>query len=224
MSAARPKCRVFLTFAGLLAIVILSLGIFQSLASWLCLRFMTGLSIVGIYLAAESWLNASAEPKYRGRILAVYAVTTLIGMALGQTIVGLIELELLFQICAIVLLLSLLPLGLFCDVEPKRPEFSPSGFGDVLALPRFVTIAISSLPRVLCIRIYDPLKKLSAEYRSSVYVNLLARKKLRASRSSLSYSSPDIRLGKKCIRYSFLVSGMPDLSYSHKVIVKIRYL
>jgi len=134
--------RVFLSFTGVLAIVVLILGLYQSLFSWLCLRFITGLSVVGIVLAAESWLNASTEPGNRGKTLSVYAVTTLFGMALGQMIVGFIDFEQLFQVCAILLLMSLIPIGLFCNGEPEHPKFYPPSFKDVFVLPRFVTVAI----------------------------------------------------------------------------------
>lgn len=141
--------RVFLTFSALMAIVILSLGIFQNVFAWLILRFLTGLSIVAVYLTAESWLNASAVAKYRGRILSYYAFVSLLGVGLGQTLAGLLSFEDLLQVCAIIMLLSLFPIGLFCSEEPVSPEFVRARWADLNEIPAFVVIAIV-LSAIMC--------------------------------------------------------------------------
>lgn len=141
--------RVFLTFSALMAIVILSLGMFQNVFAWLILRFLTGLSIVAVYLTAESWLNASAVAKHRGRILSYYALVSLLGVGLGQTLAGLLSFEDLLQVCAIIMLLSLFPIGLFCSEEPASPEFVRARWADLNEIPTFVVIAIV-LSAIMC--------------------------------------------------------------------------
>ncbi|MFT6751298.1 MAG: MFS family permease [Candidatus Azotimanducaceae bacterium] len=134
--------RIFLTFASLLAVVILSLGLSQDFLIWIALRFLTGLSIVAVYLAAESWLSASAKPRKRGKIFSYYALVSLLGIGIGQTLAGLSSFENLFQICAIIMLSSLIPVGLFCSEEPPLPIYTPSKISDIRELPVFVVSSI----------------------------------------------------------------------------------
>lgn len=134
--------RIFLTFAALLAVVILSLGLFQDILTWLALRFLTGFSIVAVYLSTESWLGASTAPQKRGKVFSYYALVSLLGIGIGQTLAGISSFETLFQICAIIMLSSLVPIGLFCTEEPPRPEYIRPKISDIKELPVFAVCAI----------------------------------------------------------------------------------
>lgn len=75
------------TFAALAAIAA-SAALAHALAvnpwSWLALRLMTGIALVGLYMVTESWLNSSVPRAYRVRIFGFYVMLTLVAMAAGQ--------------------------------------------------------------------------------------------------------------------------------------------
>lgn len=75
------------TFAGLAAIVA-SAALAHALAvnpwSWLALRLVTGIAMVGLYIVTESWLNASLPREHRVPIFGLYVMLTLVAMAAGQ--------------------------------------------------------------------------------------------------------------------------------------------
>jgi len=51
---------------------------------WALLRAATGLSMAGVYMTVESWLNAESAPQLRGRVMAAYLVALYLGNGLGQ--------------------------------------------------------------------------------------------------------------------------------------------
>lgn len=75
------------TFAGLAAIVA-SAALAHALAinpwSWLALRLLSGIAMVGLYMVTESWLNATLPRDQRVPIFALYVMLTLVAMAAGQ--------------------------------------------------------------------------------------------------------------------------------------------
>jgi len=75
------------TFAGLAAIVA-SAALAHALAinpwSWLALRLLTGIAMVGLYMVTESWLNATLSREQRVPVFGLYVILTLMAMAAGQ--------------------------------------------------------------------------------------------------------------------------------------------
>lgn len=51
---------------------------------WWLLRVLTGISMLGMYLAIESWLNNLATNENRGRLFAVYMTINLLALGSGQ--------------------------------------------------------------------------------------------------------------------------------------------
>ncbi len=110
--------RVFLTLAGLTAGALLALAKFQYVEVWITLRVLTGWCIAAIYATAESWINENAEDNVRGKMISVYVLVSLVGMAAGQLLFGMADLAYLFSLATILMLLALIPIGLFCDDQP----------------------------------------------------------------------------------------------------------
>lgn len=52
--------------------------------SWLLLRVITGVAVVGLYFTIESWLNAIAPDGRRAQLFAVYMIVNLGALALAQ--------------------------------------------------------------------------------------------------------------------------------------------
>jgi MFS family permease len=76
--------RAFAAFTALGVAAALAHGFVPVGLGWAPLRAITGLSMAGIYMTVESWLNADARPEQRGRVMAAYLVALYLGNALGQ--------------------------------------------------------------------------------------------------------------------------------------------
>ena len=75
--------RVFAAFASMASLSILVHAIIVNPYVWILGRFITGFSIIGIFIVVESWLNDRATNKTRGKVLSIYMIITFIGLGLG---------------------------------------------------------------------------------------------------------------------------------------------
>ncbi len=62
--------RVFAALASLASIAILLHSVFIDPYSWFCIRIITGISLSGIFVIMESWLNDKATNQTRGKYLS----------------------------------------------------------------------------------------------------------------------------------------------------------
>ena len=111
--------RSFTAFAAIAAVAAYSHDIFVYPWIWFALRLVTGISIVGLYIVIESWINATIPNAQRGRIFAIYMTLTLLAVATGPYLI-LVNGEFSFGIAAMLLTLGLLPIALTRVVEPIR--------------------------------------------------------------------------------------------------------
>ena len=81
---AAGHVRAFSAFAAVAATAVLVHTLTENAVVWLLLRFVTGASVVGLYMVIESWLNERSANQNRGRVFAVYQVISLLALALGQ--------------------------------------------------------------------------------------------------------------------------------------------
>ena len=79
--------RVFAALASLASIAILLHSVFLHPYSWFFIRIITGISLSGIYVIMESWLNDKSTNQTRGQLLGIYMIVTFVFVGLG---VGLI--------------------------------------------------------------------------------------------------------------------------------------
>ena len=75
--------RVFAAFASVASLSILIHAIFVNPYIWSIGRFLTGFSMLSIFVVVESWLNDRATNRTRGKVLSIYMVITFTGLALG---------------------------------------------------------------------------------------------------------------------------------------------
>ena len=112
--------RVFAALASLASIAILLHSVFLDPFSWFFIRIMTGVSLSGIYVIMESWLNDKSNNQTRGKILSLYMVITFIFVGLGQLLLNLsnpIKVD-LFILVSVLLSFSLLPILLSSTDQP----------------------------------------------------------------------------------------------------------
>ena len=67
--------RVFAALASLASIAILLHTVFLDPYSWFFIRILTGVSLSGIYIIMESWLNDKSTNETRGKLLSIYTVS-----------------------------------------------------------------------------------------------------------------------------------------------------
>jgi len=114
--------RVFSALASLASVAILVHAVAVEPLTWAVMRFLTGFAYAGLYIVAESWLNDRATNETRGKLLSVYMVVLLAGVALGQLLLNLADPGgvFLFLLTSVIISLALVPISL--TVSPA-PEF-----------------------------------------------------------------------------------------------------
>ena len=81
--------RVFAALASVASVTILLHSVYVEPAWWFLFRLLTGFCFSGLYLVAESWLNAISTNSNRGRLLAAYMFVVALGFIAGQFTVSL---------------------------------------------------------------------------------------------------------------------------------------
>ena len=133
--------RVFAALASLASIAILLHSIFLDPVSWFIIRIITGISLSGIYVIMESWLNDKSTNQTRGQLLGIYMIVTFVFVGLGLLLLNLSDPSKvdLFILVSILLSFALLPILLSKTDQPDitNPKYfsikefyilSPFGF------------------------------------------------------------------------------------------------
>ena len=131
---ARIGIRVFLF--GCIAtefVLFLLLPVFDSLTGWFVIRALMGMSSAGLFTASETWINAVAIDRTRGRVVAVYSMILSGSFALGPLIITVVGTEgwLPFAIGSVFIACAALPLLLAGRLSPAfegRSSFSVFAF------------------------------------------------------------------------------------------------
>ncbi len=139
--------RVFAALASLASIAILLHSVFLHPYSWFFIRIITGISLSGIYVIMESWLNNKANNETRGKLLSIYMIVTFVFVGLGQFLLNLSDPAKvdLFILVSILLSFSLLPILLSNTEQPTISDtkyftlkefyiLSPLGFVSALMI------------------------------------------------------------------------------------------
>jgi len=117
--------RVFAALASLASIAILLHSVFLDPFSWFIIRILTGISLSGIFIIMESWINDKSTNQTRGQMLSIYMIITFTFLGLGQFLLNLSEPAKvdLFILVSILLSFSLLPILLSIS---EAPSISPT--------------------------------------------------------------------------------------------------
>jgi len=161
--------RVFAAFASLASLSILIHALFVNPIIWTFARFITGFSLVSIFIVMESWLNDRANNRTRGQLLSIYMFITLIGLALGTLLLNFSSPEKYEPFILVSLLLSsaLIPILL---TKRKAPKFKKLGYIDVRGLYKTSPLATFSM---FCTGlIHSALFSLGAVYAASMNFTL----------------------------------------------------
>jgi len=136
--------RVFAAFASVASLSILLHAVFVNPLVWTFGRFLTGFSLVAIFIVMESWLNDRANNRTRGKLLSIYMLITLMGISLGSLLLNFSSPEKYEPFILISLLLSsaLIPILL---TKRKAPKFKKLGYIDIKGLYKTSPLATVSM-------------------------------------------------------------------------------
>ena len=114
--------RVFAAFASTASLSILIHAIFVNPIVWSFARFLTGISIVSIFIVVESWLNDRANNRTRGKLLSIYMFITFFSMAFGSLLLNISNPKNFepFILISLLLSMALVPILL---TKRKAPQF-----------------------------------------------------------------------------------------------------
>jgi MFS family permease len=119
-------------------VAFLLLPVFASTASWLVLRFVIGIAGGVLWICGDTWVNAVATERIRGRVVAIYGVAVTGGFSLGPLVVTLTGTEGFapFLVSSAIMLLSALPLLPVVGISPSLRGEQAGGLLHYFALAR----------------------------------------------------------------------------------------
>lgn len=122
--------RVFAALASLASGAVLLHALVVFPVTWGLTRFVSGMSIAGLVVVAESWLNDMSTNATRGKILGMYMIATMGGMTIGQFALrtGDVNGFGLFVFSSLLVSVSLIPVTLSASSNPPLsvPEALPT--------------------------------------------------------------------------------------------------
>jgi MFS family permease len=141
------RIRALAGFAAILATTALLLPLAPWPVFWIVIRAAAGACLAGLTLVIESWLNAVASSRQRGRVLAIYMIVFYGAFGGGQFLLSAYDpagFE-LFAVSAILLGMSLVPIVLTRTEAPKVAAPTPLNLSEMLRVsPLAVVGAIAS--------------------------------------------------------------------------------
>ncbi|QFT95236.1 putative MFS-type transporter YcaD (plasmid) [Roseovarius sp. THAF9] len=116
--------RAFISLAAIGTISALLLALDVGLYSWGGLRVLGGFCTTGMFMVAQSWLNAVTITNWRGRVMALFYISYTLGLAGGALLMRVVDIE---GTAALMLLAGLyaaavIPVGLTRLQQPAPPE------------------------------------------------------------------------------------------------------
>jgi MFS family permease len=112
--------RVFAALGSFMSAGLIALPLLTEPWAWTVLRVLIGFCMSGIYVAAESWLNAAATNDTRGKVLSAYMIAQTLGIigAQGLLTLGDAGTSVLFICASILVSVSFAPILLSATVVP----------------------------------------------------------------------------------------------------------
>ncbi|MCG6112828.1 MAG: MFS transporter [Paracoccus sp.] len=113
--------RVFAALGSLISAVLVLFAVEPHWISWTLLRFLIGFCFCGVYVTAESWLNAGSTNENRGQALSLYMIVQLLGIVVAQALLNVSDPAgyLLFIIPSVLVSLAFTPILLSAQPAPQ---------------------------------------------------------------------------------------------------------
>ena len=125
--------RAFAVYATITSITALIHAVAVDEYVWLITRLITGVSIAGLIIVTEAWLNSKAVNKNRGQIMAMYMITNYFAGGTGQLFIPFADPStyILFSVASIFFSLSLIPVLLTKFAAPEVYARNPVRMRDL---------------------------------------------------------------------------------------------
>ncbi len=122
--------RAFMIFSALIILSNAAVGAGVNPLAWVAARALYGFAICGMFIVGQSWLNDAVENRIRGRVMAIFYVSYIVGLGLGSFLMGWIDIEgaTAPMIGITFTALSILPVGLTRLRPPPPPESASVAF------------------------------------------------------------------------------------------------
>lgn len=119
--------RVFAALGSLISAALVFYPVMPDWMVWVGLRVVVGFSFAGVYITAESWLNASSTNETRGQALSAYMIMQMLGIIAAQAVVNLRDPGAfdLFAISSILVSLAFTPILLAATPAPAFDRITP---------------------------------------------------------------------------------------------------
>ena len=127
--------RVFAALGSLISAILVLYAAMPNWLAWTVLRFVIGFSFSGVYITAESWLNASSTNQTRGQALSAYMMMQMLGIILSQVLMNVGDPGgwILFVIPSVLVSLSFTPILLSTGPAPAFETMQRMGFRQLFA-------------------------------------------------------------------------------------------
>ncbi|MCB5200627.1 MFS transporter [Loktanella sp. TSTF-M6] len=142
--------RVFAALGSFMSAALIALPLLTEPWAWTVLRVLVGFCMSGIYVAAESWLNAAATNETRGKVLSAYMIAQTLGIigAQGPLTLGDAGTSVLFICASILVSVSFAPILLSAAVVPVVEVAKPMPLRDLFRGSPLGTVGIFLLGSV----------------------------------------------------------------------------
>jgi MFS family permease len=142
--------RVFAALGSFMSAALIALPLLTEPWAWTMLRIVVGFCMSGIYVAAESWLNAAATNENRGKVLSAYMIAQTLGIigAQGLLTLGDAGTSVLFICASILVSISFAPILLSAAPTPAVQVARPMPLRTLFAGSPLGTVGIFLLGSV----------------------------------------------------------------------------
>lgn len=142
--------RVFAALGSFMSAGLIALPLLVEPWAWTIFRILIGFCMSGIYVVAESWLNAAATNESRGKVLSAYMIAQTLGIigAQGLLTLGDAATSTLFIVASILVSLSFAPILLSATAVPQVQVAKPMALSGLYAGSPLGTVGIFVLGSV----------------------------------------------------------------------------
>src|SRR5690606_27840089 len=119
--------RVFAALGTLISAVLILYAAVPHWLAWAALRLVIGFCFCGVYITAESWVNASATNETRGQAMSAYFIMQMLGLVIGQVLLNVSDPAgwMLFVIPSVLVSLAFTPILLAQVQAPRFEQIKP---------------------------------------------------------------------------------------------------
>ena len=119
--------RVFAALASFVSAILILYPAFTNPVVWACGRIAIGFCFSGVYVAAESWLNNSADNSNRGKALSIYMIVQMFGIVSAQALLAMGDATgyALFIVSSVLVSISFAPILLSVAPTPAFETAKP---------------------------------------------------------------------------------------------------